>query len=168
MSFWKEKYIFSLTNPFVLDVVWYGRYFDDLIFMWGRDVVSISHFHQHANSNDLNLKFTCAFSQSRVHFLDLTVEGNVGEGKIFTSIFCKPDAGSTILNAQSSHLKHILEAIPVGEYFRLKRACSSDLILESQMKSLGKRLHQRGYKKWHTDRSRHKVNNRTRKALLFD
>lgn len=128
--------------------------------------VSIPHFHQYSNENYLNLKFTCGFSQSRVHFLDLTLEGSVTEAKISTSIFSKPDAGNTIL-AWSSHPRHTLQAILVGEYFRLKRACSNEIVLKSQMESLDKRLYQEGYKRWHTDRARHRVDNRTRESLFL-
>lgn len=114
------------------------------------------------------MNFTCAFSKAKAHFLDLTLEGNLEDGKIVVSIFRKSEAGNTILNAQSSHPKHTLEAIPVGEYFMIKRACSNTVMMESQMKSLNQRLYQRGYKKWHTDKARHKVNNKTRESLLFD
>lgn len=111
------------------------------------DVASIPRFHQYVNSNDLNLKFTCGFSQSKVYFLDLTLERNTKAARISTSVLLKPDAVNTILNPRSSHPRHTLEAILVGEYFRLKRACSSESVLESQIKSLNERLYQQGYKK---------------------
>lgn len=46
MSFLEDKYIFSDSNPFVDDIVCYGHYIDDLIFIWGRDVASIPHFQE--------------------------------------------------------------------------------------------------------------------------
>lgn len=55
----------------------------------------------------------------------------------------------------------------MGDYFRLKRACSKESVFESQITALDERLYQQGYKKWHTNRARHRVNNRNRESLLF-
>lgn len=168
MSYWEEKFIFSYDNPFTCDVVWYGRYIDDLIIIWGRDVASIPHFHRYVNENNLNLKFTCEFSTSHVNFLDLTLRGMADEHKIHTSTFRKPDAGNTILNADSNHPQHTLNAIPVGEYLRLKRACSNQTTFNTETESLDNRLHQRGYRNWQVNRAKTNIKHRTRESLLQD
>lgn len=166
MSYWEEKYIFSDGNPFSDAIVWYGRYIDDLILIWGRDVASIPLFVEYVNHNNLGLAFTVGCPGITTNFLDLTLEGDPVNKKINTRIFRKPGAGNTILNAQSNHPKHTVKAIPTGEYIRLKRACSDSAVFDAQIQSLNQKLLKRGYKTWHLDRAHLRTNNRTRDSLL--
>lgn len=35
MSWWEHQYIFCTHNPFRESLVWYGRYIDDILILWG-------------------------------------------------------------------------------------------------------------------------------------
>lgn len=157
---------FSVLDPFLDTIVWYGRYIDDLILIWGRDVASIPHLVQYVKNNTLGQGFTSGYSKDKVNFLDLTLEGDFCNNKINTYIFRKPGSGNTILNARSNHPQHTTKAIPTGEYIRLKRACSNPDAFDSQTQSLNDRLKKRSYKKWHLDRAQARTKDRTRESLL--
>lgn len=99
-------------------------------------MVSIPHFLEYVNANDVNLRFIGTFSRTSVNFLDLTLEGKTETGKVMTSIYRKPYAGNTILHAKSSHPKHIIRAIPYGEHVRTKRTCSDSRTLTNKLDEL--------------------------------
>lgn len=45
MAWWESQYVFDPCNPFLSGFVWYGRYIDDLLFIWGSDVAAIQRLH---------------------------------------------------------------------------------------------------------------------------
>lgn len=148
--------------------MWYGRYIDDLIFIWGQDVVSISHFFEYVNNNTSNLKFTVNFSNVSVNFLDLTLRGDCVSSKVIPSIYRKPGAENTILSPFSNHPKYTtISAIPMGEFIRVKRACSSPDTLKSSMQDTKHRLKTGGYNRRILDQAEGKLQTCNRKELLF-
>lgn len=68
MSWWEELYIFFIDNRFVDAIHWYGRYIDDLLFIWEGDVSALPVFIDYLNNNIFNLKFTFFFAPTN-HFL---------------------------------------------------------------------------------------------------
>lgn len=50
--------IFHAENPFVGSIIWYGRYIDDLLIIWGSDVAVIPDFGSNLNNDRLNLTFS--------------------------------------------------------------------------------------------------------------
>lgn len=141
MAWWEEHCVFSVTNPFVDAIVWYGRYIDDLLVVWRSD----QQFLQYLNSNDCNLSFTEHWDPFTINFLDVTLMGNTTTSKVETSLFRKPTAGNTLLRADSCHTSHTVAAVPYGEFIRARRACSSDSSFESEKEVIKKRLTSRGY-----------------------
>lgn len=54
MTWWEVRYIFSVENPFRDAIVWYGRYIDDLLLVWARNVAPIQKLQA------LGMKFSSA------------------------------------------------------------------------------------------------------------
>ncbi|XP_056416058.1 uncharacterized protein LOC130357391 [Hyla sarda] len=67
------------------------------------------------------------------------------EGFIQTNVYRKPTATNTYLHATSAHPKHMKDAVPVGQYLRIRRICSTDTMFEKQARTLQKRFKERGY-----------------------
>ncbi|XP_056406904.1 uncharacterized protein LOC130298045 [Hyla sarda] len=59
---------------------------------------------------------------------------------IQTNVYRKPTATNTYLHATSAHPKHMKDAVPVGQYLRIRRICSTDTMFEEQA-----RFKERGY-----------------------
>ncbi|XP_069804728.1 uncharacterized protein [Dendropsophus ebraccatus] len=66
-------------------------------------------------------------------------------GYIQTDVFRKKTAANSYLHASSSHPPSTINAIPVGQYLRIKRICSSSEDFEKQAKELKERFLNRGY-----------------------
>lgn len=71
-----------------------------------------------------------------------------GNGQIQTSLHRKPTSGNGILRAESCHPKYVVKNLPIGEYVRAKRTCSSMANYLDEEKIIDKkRLRERGYGK---------------------
>lgn len=89
MGLWEENYIHQDTNPFKSCIQWYGRYIDDLIFIFKGTELQLKEFHQYLNASNPNIQLSLDYSESSIHFLDLQI--NVGHnGQLHTSIYRKP------------------------------------------------------------------------------
>lgn len=97
----------------------------------------------------------------------IMLEGNVESAHITTSSFRKKCVGNTILNAHSCHPRHTIDAIPIGEYIRTKRACTNPETYDTKIKELKHRLTAQGYHKKHFHKATTKVADRSREFPYF-
>lgn len=165
MSWFEERYIFSPENVFGGGIVWYGRYIDDILLVWGRDVSAVPDFVNHCNSNPFNLSFTYYCDHNTINFLDLTLRGIPGK-LVLTNTYVKPLSGNTVLRANSNHPPHTIKAIPVGELIRAKRNCNTAHLFEQESSRLLSNFRARGYGDPLLNRARNKVQDRNRDSLL--
>ncbi|XP_040277323.1 uncharacterized protein LOC120992413 [Bufo bufo] len=165
MTFWEEKYIFSVDNPYSGCIVWYGRYIDDLLLIWGGDVSAIPDFARYLDQNTYNLRFTQAYHPTTIHFLDLTLSGVAGE-VVLTETYRKEVSGNTILKANSHHPLHTIKSIPVGEFTRARRNCSTEKAFDRECIEVWKRLQMRDYPQWMLHRGLKIAKNKSRAKLL--
>ncbi|XP_056388262.1 trypsin-like [Hyla sarda] len=93
--------LFALSNPYSEHLLWYGRYIDDLLFIWVSDVADIQGFMEFLNSNDCNLIFTGSHQQGEIDFLDLHLRGDKMIGKIISTTYRKKTSISE-LNVQNT------------------------------------------------------------------
>lgn len=163
MSWWEYQYDLSTRNPVFGCFVWYGRYIDDLIYIWGSDVAAIPDCVTYFNNNSFGLKFTHSVDSTLISYLDLTLSGDHITGKVHSVSFRKETAGNTILRANSCHSKHTIRDIPVGELTRMKRNCS---LPEDFSCQAGDHLHQWGYPVWILNRALRRVQSVPRFKLL--
>lgn len=70
MGFWVELYILS-NNPFIRHLVLFGRYIDDIPFLWQGDQGSIHKFLSYCNGNSSGIQFTSAINKDYLVFFDL-------------------------------------------------------------------------------------------------
>lgn len=165
MGLWEETHIHQDNNPFKACILWYGRYIDDLFFIFNGTELQLNEFHQYLNASNPNIQLSLDYSKTLINFLDLqiTVDDN---GQLHTTIYRKPSDRNTILRADSFHPQTLISNIPVGQFQRLKRICDSENSFELHSMDMYKRFQNRGYNKKILDNSLTKVNNIQRKDLL--
>lgn len=82
------------------------------------------------------------------------MKGAFNKGRVITSLYRKPFASNTILNAENCDLKHMIKAIPLVEYVRAKRQCTDEF--KEDCTGNNNRLKKRGYRKWMMERAARK------------
>lgn len=123
MGFWENKYIHD-HNPFAANIIFFGRYIDDLIIIWDGDTELVASFVKHCNDNPYGLSFTSVMDPSTIAFLDLEL-GH--DGPIITSKnYTKPTAGNSYLHFKSCHFPKWITNIPKGQFCRLRQNCTKD------------------------------------------
>ena len=147
LGYWEERYVNNNVNPFRQYIKFYGRYIDDLLFIFTGSEQQLLDFHKYLNSTNPNIKLTLEYSKAAIDFLDLKI--SIDQlGTIHTYIFRKSTDRNTILRAESFHPKHfIISNIPFGQFQRLKRICNTDSEFEAQAHTMYDRFSQRGYNK---------------------
>lgn len=70
MGFWENLHIL-LNNPFSRNIVFFGRYIDDVIIIWDGSFDVINQFVHYCNNNQYGLSFTFVTDPNTLPFLDL-------------------------------------------------------------------------------------------------
>lgn len=78
-----------------------------------------------------------------IDFLDVQLSG--GDGVITTRLYSKPTAGNALLRADSSHPRHTIRGVPVGQFLRLKCLCSDNLDFIREGEDMIHKFRERGY-----------------------
>lgn len=94
MGFWEHLYL-STNHPFAAHVIYYGRYIDDIVIIWGGTPQEIDTFVQYCNQIPLDLSFTHVLDPNSVAFLDLELCHD--NGAIYAKNFIKPTAGNSFI-----------------------------------------------------------------------
>lgn len=71
LGLWEEKLIWGPSNIHRDNIIWYGRYIDDLIFFYSGDLQSLKSMHTYLNSTSDSVELSLEYSHSEIHFLDL-------------------------------------------------------------------------------------------------
>ncbi|CAJ0958129.1 unnamed protein product [Ranitomeya imitator] len=124
-------------------VVGWFRYIDDVLMIWSGDETSLSKFMQDLNSNSFNLKFTYLWDKTKINFLDITL-CVAKDGSIETDLYRKETSVNSLLHASSAHNYSAIKAIPVGQFLRNRRICSTEARFEEQSVTLTDRFKARG------------------------
>ncbi|CAJ0915633.1 unnamed protein product [Ranitomeya imitator] len=140
-----ERWLLHGDRAQVADpVVGWFRYIDDVLLIWNGDDTSLSKFMQQLNINPFNLKFTYNWHPNKIDFLDISL--CVGEdGAIETGLYRKETSVNSLLHASSAHNYSTIKAIPVGQFLRNRRVCSTEERFEKQSVALTDRFCTRGY-----------------------
>ena len=166
MGLWEEKFIYnSQNNAFLHKIALWRRYIDDVLLVWTGTKDELNAFLTYANSTTNYLSFTMEHDTNKIDFLDLTIfKGE--DGKLETTIYRKPLSRNTLLKADSNHSKRLISNIPIGQFLRLRRNCSSTLDFSKKAADLTKRFTERGYAKADLDSAYNRALNTDREALL--
>lgn len=165
MGLWEEKHLYSLSNPFLKYITWYGRYIDDLFFIFTGNEDQLKQFHNYLNDTNKNIKLSLEYSQDCLNFLDLQISLDKNK-KLHTSIYRKPTDRNTILRADSYHPKTTISNIPYGQFQRLRRICDSTTDFETKATDMHHRFQTRGYDKNNLDQTLARAKTLKRKDLL--
>ena len=165
LGLWEELYILCSVNPFFEKIKWYGRYIDDILFLFSGSEQELLDFHSYVNSLHSNLKLTLEFSKTEISFLDLRISINEN-GLLNTTIYRKSTDRNTILRADSFHPPSLINNIPFGQFQRLRRICDKQDDFEQKASDMHVRFQQRGYKPDVLDQSLNKVKSVARADLL--
>lgn len=95
------------------------------------------------DSCDPHLRFTWEISEKNVKFLDLEIE--INNGNFVTTIYKKPTDRNTLLEYGSYHPITLRKNLPVGQFFRLRRLCSSTADYKIKSGEMWERFTNRGY-----------------------
>lgn len=135
-----ERELFDNTGSSNLlqHVISWHRYIDDVLFFWSGTRDELSQFIDFLAINDYNLRFTMECS------LDLEISID-SEGRLYSTLYCKPLSGNTILHARSAHPKPLWDSISYNQYLRIKRNCTLEADFQKASRDLYHRLKNRGY-----------------------
>lgn len=101
-----------------------------------------------------------------INYLDVTLVGGHTTGTVYTHTCRKECAGKSLSLATSCHPSHTIRSIPVGEFIRARRNCSSPDSFLQEFNIITSRLKERGYQDWHINRGVTIAKNRDRCTLL--
>ncbi|XP_056425824.1 uncharacterized protein LOC130367430 [Hyla sarda] len=87
-------------------------------------------------------------------------------GYLQTDLYRKTTAANTLLHASSAHPQHLTRNIPVGQFLRDRRLCSTEGDFEKQAEDLKTRFKERGYSGRCIRRAYNRAKNSNRTDLL--
>ena len=124
-------------------VLYYGRYRDDIFCLWAGDPSGLPLFLNFMNSLDEKLKFTLEVGGLTLNFLDMNV--SIIHGKLETTVYSKPTDSHLYLHATSCHKQSSVVGIQKGVALRLRRICSREEDFERKSKEYSAYLVGRGH-----------------------
>ncbi|XP_077117394.1 uncharacterized protein LOC143773978 [Ranitomeya variabilis] len=162
-----ERDLFSSDRGVSMEwVIFWARYIDDIFLIWRGTPNELKFFFQNLNINDLNIHLSFNFSYHQVEFLDVLVRRGP-DGLLSSDAFRKVTAVNSVLHASSSHPPHVVNAVPTGQFLRIKRICSNSLDFEARAKKMKTRFLERGYSKRSIKRAYNRARNTDRNQLLY-
>ncbi|KAM8977451.1 CRACD-like protein [Pelodytes ibericus] len=120
------------------------RYIDDIFLIWTGPVSLFLEFADLLNINDVGLELTKVYHQSDLVFLDLNISID-HDNSIKTNLFRKPTATNNLLSWESYHPEPLRRSIPIGQYLRARRNCSSLALFQQEANKLRQMFRSRGY-----------------------
>ncbi|OCT76067.1 hypothetical protein XELAEV_18031256mg [Xenopus laevis] len=137
-----------------------ARYIDDIVLIWISTASKFESFVNLLNTNDINLKVTLVIDKNTINLLDIRIYRIPTNDNLSTTVYRKETATNSLLHAKSQHPRNTILGIPVGQYLRVKRLCSSANEFKLEAKKLYWRFKERGY----SHNSLKKAYNRARKG----
>lgn len=131
-------------NPYHPFISNWKRYIDDIFFVWKGTEAQLLDFHQFINTNNQHLRFTMEYDMHKMNFLDILIYRD-GD-RLGTNLYRKPTDRNSILHGQSFHPVPLKRSLPVSQFNRIRRICSSDTDYQIQAADLESRFLQRQYK----------------------
>lgn len=103
-----SEYKFTIYLKHVL--FWY-RFFEDLLLVWTGSSQLLQEFIQVLNSNSMNLHFTFNFDDTQIPCLG-SLDHQLSGWDDWYNLYCKSTAGNTLLHASSVHPRPLVRSIP--------------------------------------------------------
>ncbi|XP_041431933.1 uncharacterized protein LOC121397896 [Xenopus laevis] len=164
MGWFEQLHIFQAPDHFRGRLVKFFRYIDDCIGIWDGDEESLEEFVRYCNGRVQGLAFTMETHKLHIPFLDVLF--SVERDAVVTDLYRKPITRNTLLHSDSAHPLSCKKGIPVGQFIRLRRICSSWERFNVQAMQLWDRFLERGYENEVIREAYEKAVSLDRKALL--
>ena len=132
---------FSTDNPH-LDWI-HDRFIDDLFGIWNKSSDELDRYFETLNNYHPNFKFTINKSKTDIPFLDVKIL-KIND-KLQTTLYTKPTDKKLYLNYYSDHPPHVKNAIPFGQFLRIKRIVSDNEDLQTRILDMQKAFLLRDY-----------------------
>ncbi|OCT70307.1 hypothetical protein XELAEV_18037231mg [Xenopus laevis] len=146
LGWWERKWVFGDNMAeYTQHIPLWARYIDDIVLIWTSTASKFESFVNLLNTNDINLKVTSIIDKNTINFLDIRIFCDPTNDNLSTTVYPKETATNSLLHAKSQHPKNIILGIPVGQYLRVKRLCSSANEFKIEAKKLYWRFKERGY-----------------------
>lgn len=141
----EKKFIWdNHRNPYLQYITNWKRYIDDIWFLWRGSEAQLQQFHTYVNNAGPHLNFTMEYDAQKMNFLDITVYRD--SHRLSTTLYRKKTDRNSILHGQSYHPTPLKRSLPISQFNRIRRICSTDENFEVQAKDLEQRFSQRQYK----------------------
>ncbi|XP_073516867.1 uncharacterized protein [Phyllobates terribilis] len=101
---------------------------------------------------------------SGVYFLDLEIR--IVGGSLVTKLYRKSTATNSLLHYQSFHPRNLRDSIPVGQFSRAKRNCTTQDDFKTEASNLTTRFRERGYPKSIISKAHQRIIAKPREVLL--
>lgn len=131
------------------DILYYGRYIDDLIIIWTSDKTSFHTFADRLNNIESKLKINWDISDHSAMFLDLDIRIEratpLNPTQLSFRTYSKPMSKFNYITKRSCHDPHTFSGFIKGELTRYARNSSSNLLFLITKNLFKHRLLNRGY-----------------------
>ncbi len=143
MAEFEDEFIYTYRSE--LEELWF-RFIDDCFLLWPFGRQELNTFLEYLNdkAKKYKLKFTHEISETGVPFLDTFIyldENNDIQSRLYT----KPTDTHDYLRYDSAHPKSTKDAIPYGQFLRVRRICSKLEEFDKSSMELSAHFIRRGY-----------------------
>ena len=139
---WLEERILS-ESPVFINTKYWKRFIDDIIMLFTGTEEELRTFFEFLNRFHRTCKFTYAFSELKISYLDGLFR--LIEGFIISDLYTKPTDSQSYLHGKSCHPKHSINNIPYSQMQRLRRLCTREEDFKMRAEELAKRFRERDY-----------------------
>ncbi len=143
MAQFEEEHVYTYKPG--LEKFWF-RFIDDVFLLWHHGEDELQKFISHLSTchKPKTIKFSHEYSREGVPFLDTWVYLD-SDGNLNTKVYTKPTDSHNYLHYTSAHPRKCIEAIPYGQFIRIKRICFKTSDFEEHAKLLSHHFKRRGY-----------------------
>ncbi|KAJ1098507.1 hypothetical protein NDU88_003617 [Pleurodeles waltl] len=160
----KRLVVLHDDNPYRDQIKLWKRYIDDVLLFWTGNKEEALDFSVWLNGANPFLTFTITIGENKLPFLDLLIYEH--EGGLATEVYYKPTDRNNLLQYQSFHPRALKDNLPVGQFLRLRRNCSSVEDYRKHADKLATKLQAKDYPTHLVNRARKRARNNNRDQLL--
>ncbi|KAJ1216985.1 hypothetical protein NDU88_004583 [Pleurodeles waltl] len=139
----KRLVVLHDDNPYRDQIKLWKRYIDDVLLVWTGNKEEALAFAVWLNGANPFLTFTMTIGDNKLPFLDLLIYEH--DGGLATEVHYKPTDSNNLLQYQSFHPRALKNYLPVGQFPRLRRNCSSVADYRKHADKLATKLQTKDY-----------------------
>lgn len=144
VGLFEKMFVFNPdVNPFLHKILMYRRFIDDILVLWLGTASELSAFQDFLNVKSEHLRFTGAFNENAINFLDILISKD--DGFLKNDLYTKPTDKNTMLHGKSYHPTSLKRSLPTSQFNRVRRVCSSDQDYALRSAQMSQRFRERDY-----------------------